>query len=136
MVRKRTKKGDINAFMGPGSEFEGKLNFTGSVRIDGRITGQVSSQGLLIIGPTGVIQADVEVERVIICGEVRGEVSASQRIELRPPARVFGSLITPELVIHEGVVFEGACKMTEVREAEEKPENVTYLDSEREAAAS
>ncbi|MBW1714117.1 MAG: polymer-forming cytoskeletal protein [Deltaproteobacteria bacterium] len=78
-------KGEVNAFMGPDSELEGKLHFSGSVRLDGKATGHISSQGLLIIGPAGRIQADVDVDTIIICGQVRGEVVASRMIELRPP---------------------------------------------------
>lgn len=103
---------DVSAFMGPGTELEGELVFTGSVHLDCKVTGRISSsQGLLIIGPEAQIQADVEVDSAIICGEVHGEVVASRRIELKPPARVHGTLTSPELVIHEGVVFEGTSQM-------------------------
>jgi cytoskeletal protein CcmA (bactofilin family) len=131
----KNKKGEINAFVGPGSELEGKLNFSGSVRIDGQVTGQISSQGLLIIGPSGRIQADVEVETIIICGEVRGEVVASDRIELRPPAKVFGTLTTPALTIHEGVLFEGNCRMSATEVAVADSGKITFLDTGRSSQA-
>ena len=128
---RKSRKDEINAFVGPGSELEGKLNFTGSVRLDGRVTGQITSQGLLIIGPAGRIQSDIQVETVIICGEVRGEVVASEKIELRPPAKVFGTLTTPSLTIHEGVLFEGNCRMTNRAKADPEDDKIAFLDAER-----
>ena len=135
MSKEKAPKGEVNAFMGPGSEFEGKLHFSGSVRLDGKVTGQISSEGLLIIGPSGCIQADVMVETVIICGEVRGEVIASQEIELRPPARVYGTLTTPTLVIHEGVIFEGSCQMSGLEDRFSESGKVAFLPAGPEAAA-
>ncbi len=131
MARADRHKGDVNAFMGPGSEFEGKLHFTGSVRLDGKVTGQIESQGLLIIGPSGRIQAEVKVDTVVICGEVRGDVSASRRIELKPPAKVYGTLTTPTLVIHEGVVFEGACQMTQPYQEVAHKGKVAFLKADK-----
>ncbi len=128
---KNGRKDEINAFVGPGSELEGKLNFTGSVRLDGRVTGQITSQGLLIIGPSGRIQSDIEVETIIICGEVRGEVIASDKIELRPPAKVYGTLTTPSLTIHEGVLFEGNCRMTQRGQDDLAGDKIAFLGAER-----
>ena len=128
---KKNRKDEINAFVGLGSELEGKLNFTGSVRLDGRVTGQITSQGLLIIGPKGRIQADISVETIIICGEVRGEVTASDRIELRPPAKVYGTLTTPALTIHEGVLFEGNCRMSEESSSETDRNKLAFLEADR-----
>ena len=128
---KNNRKDEINAFVGPGSELEGKLNFTGSVRLDGRVTGQITSQGLLIIGPKGLIQSDIAAETIIICGEVRGEVVASERIELRPPAQVYGTLTTPSLTIHEGVLFEGNCRMTDRERVGDDSGKITFLEAER-----
>jgi cytoskeletal protein CcmA (bactofilin family) len=135
MSKAKEWKGEINAFLGPGSELEGKLHFTGSVRLDGRVTGQISSQGLLIIGPAGRIQADVQVDSIIICGEFRGEVTARERVEMRPPATVYGTVATPSLIIHEGVLFEGACRMTNLSQPAETtegaPAKVAFLSVER-----
>lgn len=120
MVRGKKKKGEISAFMGPGSEFEGRLHFSGAVRLDGRIVGSIESEGLLVIGPGGVIEADVEVDTAIVSGQVRGDITAATRIELRPPAKVYGTLSAPSVIIQDGVVFEGACRMTDG--PREKPE--------------
>ena len=129
-------KGDLNAFMGPGSELEGTLSFRGSVRLDGKATGRIQSQGLLIIGPGGQIQADIDVETVIICGQVKGEVKATKRIEIRPPAKVYGTLTAPVLVIHEGVIFEGTCQMTEQIKEPSEGGKVAFLAAEAPPAAS
>lgn len=130
MAKSDRGKGDVNAFMGPGSEFEGRLHFTGSVRLDGAVTGEIESQGVLIIGPTGRIQADIKVDTVIICGEVRGDVTASRQIEIKPPAQVYGTLTTPSLIIHEGAKFEGASQMTKPYPMVGHGEKVAYLKAD------
>jgi len=101
----------LNALLGPHSEFEGKLSFEGRVRIDGTFRGEIFSDGVLMIGETARLQAEVSVGTVIVSGELRGNVTASELVELRAPSRMYGNIRTPSLVIERGVVFEGACKM-------------------------
>jgi len=104
--------GDVKAILGKGSEFEGKLRFEGTVRIDGKFRGEVHSEGTLIIGDQAMIDGDVEVDSAVIGGELRGNVKAKTRIELHAPAKLFGNMQTPILVIEEGVIFDGNCQMT------------------------
>lgn len=101
----------MNAILGKGSEFEGKLTFEGTVRIDGRFKGQVFSKGKLIIGADAQMKAEVDAGEVVISGEVEGNLSASKRLELRNPGRLRGNISSPRLMIEEGVFFEGSCKM-------------------------
>ncbi len=101
----------MNAILGKGSEFEGKLTFEGTVRIDGRFKGQVFSKGKLIIGADAQVKAEVDAGEVVISGEVEGNLSASKRLELRNPGRLRGNIASPRLMIEEGVFFEGSCKM-------------------------
>jgi cytoskeletal protein CcmA (bactofilin family) len=110
------KKNDdqINAFLGKDTEFEGKLSFTGAVRMDCRFKGEILSGGTLIVGESAVIESDVRVSHMVISGEVRGNIEAD-RVEIRAPGKVIGNIRSPVLVIEEGVIFDGSCQM-QVRE--------------------
>jgi len=111
MVDDLTSTKDQNTFIAKGSEFVGKLTFEGTVRIDGKIDGEIFSRGTLIIGPGADIKAKINVDSVMISGNVNGNVTARKKIELRAPARLIGNITTPSLVVEQGVIFEGNCKM-------------------------
>lgn len=102
---------EVNALLGRGSEFEGKLTFEGTVRIDGRFSGEIFSDDTLIIGESAHVEAEIRVDTVIIYGEVVGNVHAANCVELHAPARLRGNIITPNLQADKGVVFDGAVKM-------------------------
>jgi cytoskeletal protein CcmA (bactofilin family) len=100
----------INAFLGKDTEFEGKLSFTGAVRMDCRFKGEILSGGTLIVGESAVIESDVHVSQIVVSGEVRGNIVAD-RVEIRAPGKVIGNIRSPVLVIEEGVLFDGSCQM-------------------------
>ena len=102
---------EINTLLGRGAEFEGKLTFEGTVRIDGRLRGEVFSEDTLVIGEGAEVHAEIHVGVVIIEGTVNGNIRAERSIELHAPARVRGNIQTPSLFIDKGVIFEGSCKM-------------------------
>ncbi|MBZ0272717.1 polymer-forming cytoskeletal protein [bacterium] len=102
---------DVNAFIGKNSEFVGKLTFDGTVRIDGKVDGEIFSKGTLIIGPGAQIKAKVNVDVVIVSGTITGNIHAKKRTELRAPGKLYGNIATPSLVVEQGVIFEGNCKM-------------------------
>ncbi|MDY7035741.1 MAG: polymer-forming cytoskeletal protein [Thermodesulfobacteriota bacterium] len=114
------KRDEINAFLGKDTEFEGKLTFSGVVRIDGHFTGEVFTEGMLIVGETAVIESNIHVSRIIISGEIRGNIMAEDRIEIHAPGKVFGNIEAPTVIIDEGVVFEGNCRMQKIKGAEDK----------------
>jgi len=116
---KKTKD-EINAFLGRGTEFEGKFSFTGAVRVDGKISGEIFSNGTLIVGESAVINAQIHVADIIISGEVHGDIVAERKIEINVPGKLFGNIKTPKLVLEEGVIFEGNCKMKNLKEETEK----------------
>ncbi len=107
--------GDLNALLGKGSEFEGKLAFEGKVRIDGTFTGEISTNDLLMVGDGAKVQAEISCGTVIVEGEVVGNIKATSAVELRRPAKVHGDITTPSLVIEKGVVFEGRSRMDELQ---------------------
>lgn len=103
--------GPISGLLEKGCEFEGKLTFEGQVRINGKFTGEIFSEGTLIVGEGAAIEGKVDVGSIIIHGEVRGEIKAHDRIEMHTPAIVQGDITAQVLVIDEGVIFEGTCSM-------------------------
>jgi cytoskeletal protein CcmA (bactofilin family) len=103
--------GEINTLLGKGSEFEGKLTFEGTVRIDGKLSGEVFTDDVLVIGEGAEVNAEIEVGTIIIEGLVNGNVRAKRAVEIHAPGRVRGNIITPSLFIDKGVIFEGNCQM-------------------------
>lgn len=101
----------VNAFLDKGTRFEGKLTFEGTVRIDGKFQGEIFSQDKLVIGDSGDVEGSIEVGHCIISGRFRGELTARDRVELQAPAKFFGTLSTPTLIVAEGVVLEGNVHM-------------------------
>lgn len=124
MDTKRKNKEEINALLGWGTEFEGKLTFEGAVRVDGKFTGEVQSNGMLIIGEKAVVRAEIQAGVVLVHGETHGKISAKSRIEAYPPARIYGDIYSPVLVLGEGVIFEGTSHMTGESEGMGKAENL------------
>ena len=114
------KRDVINAFLGKNTEFEGKLSFIGAVRIDGRFKGEIFTEGTLIVGEAANIESKVHVSQIIISGEIRGNIVADEKIEIHAPGKVFGNIQAPILVIDEGVVFEGNCRMQTTKKDEDK----------------
>ncbi len=110
-TRKIGSEKEINAFLGQGTEFAGKLVFNGAVRMDGKFSGEIFSSGNLIIGETAVINAEIKVDTIVISGSVSGNIDAKSRIELYPPGKLYGNINAPVLVVNEGVIFEGNCQM-------------------------
>ena len=103
---------EITALLGRGTHFEGKLQFEGRVRIDGSFRGEIRSPDVLIIGEGAEVDAEIEVGMVIIKGgSVQGNVRAVQSIELYVPAKVTGTLHSPEIFMDKGVQFSGTCTM-------------------------
>ncbi len=104
-------KGELNALLGKGSEFEGKLTFEGQVRIDGKFSGQIVTKDTLVIGDGAKVMAEIQAGTVIINGQVEGNIRATTLIELRQPARIKGNLETPAVSMEKGVILEGTLKM-------------------------
>ena len=113
------REGVVSGFIGAGTSVSGDAEFKGMLRIDGRFTGRVRSEkGSLIVSAGGVVEANIEVASAKINGTVRGDINATGRIEFGRSARVYGNLQTPALVIEDGAIFEGSCRM----QTQPKPE--------------
>jgi cytoskeletal protein CcmA (bactofilin family) len=113
--RARYRRADLSAYLGEGSEIEGTYTFSGTVMLNGKFKGDIQTTDTLIVGERGVVNARINAGVVLIHGEVVGNVLATERVELRGRARVFGDLEAPIVVMDEGVLFEGHCRMTKDR---------------------
>jgi cytoskeletal protein CcmA (bactofilin family) len=102
--------GQLETMVGAESFFQGTLRSKGSIRVDGKIEGGVSADGV-IVGEQGEIQGDVSARSVVVGGKVTGNIHATETLELLSKSQVFGDLHAPQLVIAEGAVFEGSCLM-------------------------
>ncbi len=121
-LAREIKEGTLSGFVGNGTVLTGEANFKGMLRVDGHLSGRVSSQdGTLIVSTGGQVDADIDVSIATINGTVNGDITASKRIELGRVAKVTGNIHTPALVIESGAIFEGSCRMTQVKEAQDKP---------------
>ncbi len=100
-----------NVYLGKHSFFEGRLKLEGVFRLEGKVQGEIFHNGTLIMSETGIVKGKVEVSVLILNGMVEGEVNAKERIEIHAKGRLFGTISTPALVIQDGGVFEGNCKM-------------------------
>ena len=118
--RKKTKKshGTLNTFIDDGTEIEGKYVCSGTVMIDAKLRGEITAKDTLVIGPQGIVHAAVHASTVIIRGEVIGNVTASERVELGSGARVTGDIEAPVVSMEAGAVLDGVLRMTKARPVE------------------
>jgi len=112
---KPQKAADFTTLINEGTEIEGKVTFSGTVLLNGRIRGEILSSDSLVVGEKGVVNASIRAGVVEISGEVVGNVSATDRIELHANCRVYGDIEAPVVIIDEGALLEGQCRMTKGR---------------------
>ncbi len=111
MVRqnKQTEDNIVNSIIGEGSEFKGEFKINGLLRIDGLFQGTIETDGKVLIGQTGEAVTDIQAKLVVIGGTVRGNIFATERVIFLSTGVIKGNIITPSLIMEEGVTFEGNC---------------------------
>jgi cytoskeletal protein CcmA (bactofilin family) len=92
----------LQAFLDSGTSFQGKISFSGVVRIDGHFQGDITAEGTLVIGETGRVEANLEVGTLVVQGAVIGDVKAKERVEVGASGEIEGSVETPVLKVAEG----------------------------------
>ncbi|MDU2065289.1 MAG: polymer-forming cytoskeletal protein [Sporomusaceae bacterium] len=102
----------IETIIGQGTLFKGKVEATGTIRIDGRFEGEVLSSGDLIIGESGVVTAQIQAKSLTIAGTLQGNATVQEKLELLPTGKLYGDIAANVLSIGEGAVFKGACAMS------------------------
>lgn len=122
-IARDIKEGRLSGFVGHGTILTGETNFQMMLRVDGHLTGKVSSDGgTLLVGANGQVDANISVAAAIINGAVNGDILATEKIQLGRSARVVGNIQAPRLVLEDGAVLEGGCSMIKARETLEKRE--------------
>jgi cytoskeletal protein CcmA (bactofilin family) len=117
-IAREIKDGTLSGFVGSGTVITGESSFKSMLRVDGRFSGRITSgTGTLIVGAGGQVDANIEVAVCTIQGVVNGDIIASQRVELGRASKLSGNIQTPSLVIEQGAVFEGSCKMVQMKTA-------------------
>ncbi|MDO9528777.1 MAG: polymer-forming cytoskeletal protein [Syntrophales bacterium] len=133
MANKNNEK-EVKAFLGKGTEFDGKLMFDGSVRIDGDFKGEILGGGTLIVGESANIEANIAVDNLLVGGQVRGSIKTKKKVEIFSTGKLMGNVKTEIFVVQEGAIFEGDCQMGSKPEKEDvKEEGVinNYLTEEK-----
>ncbi len=102
----------LQGFLDSGASFQGKMCFTGVVRVDGHLQGDVSSEGTLVVGETGVVEATLQVGSLIVHGVVLGDVKAEDCVEIAASGQLEGSIETARLVVAEGAQLSAKIAMT------------------------
>jgi cytoskeletal protein CcmA (bactofilin family) len=105
------KNEEIIAFLGKGTEFKGVITYEGTIRIDGKVEGEIVTKGTLIVGETAVVNAEINAGIVVSGGKITGNIRAHEKVQLLATAVQTGTITTPILVIEEGVTFNGKCEM-------------------------
>jgi len=115
------KEGTLGGFVGSGTVVTGEATFKAMMRVDGHLSGRISSSsGTLIVGANGRVDANIEVAVAMIHGTVHGDIIATQRLELGRAAKMNGNIQTPSLMIEQGAIFEGSCKMMQMNASKDK----------------
>lgn len=120
MLKKGTgtpDQAEITAFLGKGTEFKGVLSFEGTIRVDGKVEGEVVSKDTLIAGDGAYLHGEITVGTIISSGKIVGNIIASQKVHVLAPGAILGNIKTPKLIIEEGVTFDGKCEMAGEKKA-------------------
>lgn len=101
----------VNTIVGKGATFDGLLEISGGLRVDGTVKGKIVSADVVLIGPSGAVDADIEAKEIIVGGIVRGNIKAPDKVELQTKSQVDGDIVTYSLVVEQGAIFHGNCQM-------------------------
>jgi cytoskeletal protein CcmA (bactofilin family) len=111
--KREMEESKITGFFDKDTEIKGDLHFKGTFRVDGHFKGKVDSESILIIGDSGKVEADIKIGHLIVNGEIKGNIHASEKVEVNANGRVFGTIVSPKLVVEEGAYLEANCQTTD-----------------------
>lgn len=131
----RTTQSEITGLLGASSNFQGRILFTGTIRIDGQVTGDIickdDKPSMVIITEHARVHANIIADVVVVAGSLIGNIKAIERLELVNPGRAEGLLYTSDLSIQDGALFQGECIMirsfTELEKQTLKKEGFTQF---------
>lgn len=107
------KSAELNSILGRGSAIEGNLKVQSSMRVDGRIKGQIQVTDSLVVGKDGEIDGEIRAKNIIVGGRIKGKIFASGKVVLEAKSSFQGELKTSKLVIDDGALFDGTCTMSD-----------------------
>lgn len=102
----------INSIIGEGTKFKGEFDLSGLLRIDGDFTGVIRTKGKVLVGKNGRAECTLNAGTVVVGGVLRGEIISTEKVIILSTGLVLGNITTPRLIIEEGVIFNGSCKVT------------------------
>jgi len=103
---------DFDTILSQDIDFSGTLNFEKPFLIRGKMSGDIIARGILVIDEEAVVEANINASRVVIRGSVKGNVSASEKVEVTITGKLVGNVTAPEIFMETGCVFNGRCTMT------------------------
>ena len=110
MAEKRSADSELS-LIGSNTVIEGKIITEGSIRIDGKLVGDLVAKANAAIGPSGIVEGTVQAVNISLAGKVTGSLTANEKLVLESKANVKGAIRASRLVIDEGAVFDGHCAM-------------------------
>jgi len=102
----------INSIIGEGTKFKGEFDLNGLLRIDGDFTGIIRTKGKVLVGKNGRAECTLNAGTVVVGGVVRGEIVSTEKVIILSTGLVLGNITTPRLIVEEGVIFNGSCRIT------------------------
>ncbi|KJS20027.1 MAG: hypothetical protein VR72_16440 [Clostridiaceae bacterium BRH_c20a] len=101
----------VETLIGVGTHIQGVISSQGTIRVDGTFSGEIKTQGDLVIGDSGAIEANIEARNVLVAGEIKGNLQVKGKIEITPSGKVIGDIKVKNLIVDEGATFKGSCLM-------------------------
>lgn len=127
---KASAQGSGETIIGQGTAIQGSIKAVGLVRIDGRVEGTIETDGDLVIGNSGSVEAQMKAKNVIVAGHGQGSIIATGRLEISKTGKLIADAQVGALVIEEGAVFQGQCQMLDDVPPDRKEELFRDLQSE------
>lgn len=112
---------DNFTFLGRGVEFKGVVTFDGTVRVDGRLEGEIHTTGMLIVGEFAIIKGIISAGSLVTSGKIHGTVTATEKIQILKQGVLIGDIRTPAISIEDGAHFHGMCDMGAHKWVDESP---------------
>jgi cytoskeletal protein CcmA (bactofilin family) len=102
---------DFDTILSADINFSGTVNFTKSMLVRGKLSGNINATGILLVDSGAVVESDIKADKVVIRGEVKGNVAATQQLDVEISGKLSGNVISPQIMMETGCEFNGTCTM-------------------------
>ena len=132
-MAKNNMENESNAIniVGVGTEITGDINTNGDIRIDGFLSGNIITEGKLVVGETGKIKGEVNCKNSEVLGMIEGKIKVKELLTLKSSARIYGDIITKKLSIEPGSLFTGNCNMNDDAITDVKPKDKKFEEKSK-----